>query len=154
SISSAPYEDHLAFTTRLRDTTFKRTLRALTPGDAVEIEGPYGKFVVSPDTVRPIAFLIGGVGITPVFSIIKQAVRDRALTDIYLFYSTRRGAEAPFLTELTRLQEEPHPRFHLLATMTDEPSWNGLKERISIEMIRRYVDPLSTSFYTSGPPGM
>ena len=45
-------------------------------------------------------------------------------------------------------------RFHLIAAMTAEPSWNGEKERISIEMIRRYVDPFSTSFYTSGPPGL
>ena len=153
SISSAPYEDHIAVTTRLRDSPFKRTLRGLTPGDAVEVEGPYGAFVVSRDTPRPVAFVIGGVGITPAISIIKQAARDAELTDIYLFYFNRSQAEAPFLAPLTRLQSE-HAGFHLIAAMTDEPSWNGEKERVSIDMIRRYLDPLSTSFFTSGPPGM
>jgi ferredoxin-NADP reductase len=125
----------------------------LTPGDAVEIEGPYGKFVVTRDTRRPVAFVIGGVGITPAISIIKQAARDSELADIYLFYFNRSQAEAPFLAPLTRLQSE-HPGFHLIAAMTDEPSWTGEKERVSIDMIRRYLDPLSTSFFMSGPPGM
>ena len=54
SISSAPYEDHLAITTRLRDSPLQRAMRLLTPDDAVEVEGPCGKFVVSagPSLVR------------------------------------------------------------------------------------------------------
>jgi ferredoxin-NADP reductase len=153
SISSAPYEDHLAITTRLRDSPFKVALRRLTQDDVVEIEGPYGEFVLSPDVARPVAFVIGGVGITPAISIIKQAARNSELVGIYLFYFNRRQAEAPFLAELTRLQSQ-HPGFHLIAAMTDEPSWNGEKELVSIAMIRRYLDPSSTSFFTSGPPGM
>src|SRR6266550_1208147 len=65
SICSAPFENHLAITTRLRDSPFKRTLRLLTQDDTVEVEGPYGKFVVTQKTPRPIVFLVGGVGITP-----------------------------------------------------------------------------------------
>ena len=42
SISSAPYEDHIAITTRLRDSPCKRALSSLTPHDTVEVEGPYG----------------------------------------------------------------------------------------------------------------
>jgi len=153
SLSSAPYEDHLAITTRLRDTRFKRTLRALTPEDGVDIEGPYGTFVVSPHTSRPVVFLIGGVGVTPAFSIIKQAAHDAELDEMYLFYSNRGQAEAPFLAYLQDVQRE-HQGFHLVAVMTDEPSWNGEKERIDIDMIRRYIDPSRGSFYSSGPPGM
>ena len=153
SISSAPFEDHIAITTRLRDSPFKRALRRLTPGGAVDVDGPYGRFVVSQNTARPVAFLVGGVGITPAFSIIKQAARNSELTAIYLFYSNRNQEETPFLGQLTRLQTD-HPEFHLIVTMTDELSWNGEKERIGPEMIRRYVDPLNTSFYTSGPPAM
>jgi ferredoxin-NADP reductase len=153
TISSAPYEDHLAITTRLRDSPFKRALRALGPGDAIDVEGPYGAFVISPDIPRPIAFLAGGVGVTPASSIVKQAARDGTLADVYLFYSNRTRDDAPFLTEFGRLQAA-HSGFHLIAAMTEDPSWPGEKERIGIEMIRRYLDPLGTSFYVSGPPAM
>jgi ferredoxin-NADP reductase len=153
SICSAPYEDHVAITTRLRDTPFKRALRLLKPGDTVEVEGPYGKFVVKRDTPRPVVFLVGGVGITPAFSIIKQAARDSALAGVYLFYSNRTPAEAPFLAQLDELQAE-HSEFRLIATMTADDSWSGEKERVSMEMIRRSLNPAGASFYTSGPPSM
>jgi ferredoxin-NADP reductase len=153
SLSSAPYEDSLAITTRLRDSPFKRALSLLKPDDLVQIEGPYGKFGVQQDTPRPIAFLIGGVGITPAYSIIKQAARDSQLAGFYLFYSNRRRPEAPFLAELARLERE-NPGFHLVATMTADESWTGEKARVDMNMIRKHIDPATTSFYTSGPPGM
>jgi ferredoxin-NADP reductase len=153
SICSAPYEDHVAITTRLRDTPFKRALSLLRPNDTVEVEGPYGKFVVTRDTPRPVAFLVGGVGITPAFSIIKQAARDSELVGFYLFYSNRTPAEAPFLAQLEKLQAK-HSEFRLVATMTADHSWSGEKERVSMEMIRKCLNPSGASFYTSGPPSM
>lgn len=153
SISSAPYEDCIAITTRLRESPFKRAMGFLATGDVVEIEGPYGRFVVRQDTPRPIAFLIGGVGITPVYSIIKQAAKDSGLSGVFLFYSNRSQAETPFLSELARLEAES-PGFHLIATMTADSSWAGEKNRLGIDLIRRYIDPTVASFYTSGPPGM
>jgi ferredoxin-NADP reductase len=153
SISSAPYEDCIAITTRLRESSFKRALSLLERGDAVEVEGPYGRFVVGQDTPRPIAFLIGGVGITPVYSIVKQAAHDSGLAGFFLFYSNRSRADAPFLSELIRLDAE-NPEFQLIATMTADSSWAGEKDRLGIDMIKRHVDPTVASFYTSGPPGM
>ena len=153
SICSAPYEDHVAITTRLRDSPFKRALRLLKPDDTVEVEGPYGKFVVTRETPRPVVFLVGGVGITPAMSIIKEVAHDSRLAGVYVFYSNRTAAEAPFLEQLNHLQAE-HSGFHLIATMTADHSWSGEKERVSMEMVRRYLDPSGASFYTSGPPSM
>jgi len=153
SICSAPYEDHVAITTRLRDSPFKRALRLLKPDDTVEVEGPYGKFVVTRETPRPVVFLVGGVGITPAMSIIKDVARDSRLAGVYVFYSNRTAAEAPFLEQLNHLRAE-HSGFHLIATMTADHSWSGEKERVSMEMVRRYLDPSGASFYTSGPPSM
>ena len=42
SISSAPSEDVIMVTTRLRDTAFKRVLRTMPIGTRVKIEGPFG----------------------------------------------------------------------------------------------------------------
>lgn len=153
SICSAPYEDHVAITTRLRDTPFKRALRLLKPEDTVEVEGPYGKFVVTPKTARPVVFLVGGVGITPAMSIIKEHARDSGLARFYVFYSNRTVAETPFLEQLNHLQAE-HSGFSVIATMTADASWSGEKERVSMEMVRRHLDPSQASFYTSGPPSM
>jgi len=153
SICSAPYEDHVAITTRLRDSPFKGALRLLKPYDTVAVEGPYGKFVVTRDTPRPLVFLVGGVGITPAMSIVKEHARDSGLAGVYVFYSNRTAVEAPFLKQLNHLQAE-HAGFHLIATMTADQSWSGEKERVSMDMVRRYLDPAGATFYTSGPPSM
>ena len=41
SINSAPDEPELIFTTRLRDTAFKRVLRSMPLGTGVQIDGPF-----------------------------------------------------------------------------------------------------------------
>jgi ferredoxin-NADP reductase len=124
SICSATHEDCLAITTRLRESSFKKALSSLTPDETVNIEGPFGKFVVPSDAPQPIAVLAGGVGITPALSIIKDAARNSWLRGIYLFYSNRSQSEAPFLSDLIRLQAE-NPDFHLIATMTADEAWQG-----------------------------
>ena len=72
SIASAPYEKYLMVATRIRDTAFKRVLKNLLVGSEIKIAGPDGSFYLPQKSFRPVVFLIGGIGITPVFSIIKN----------------------------------------------------------------------------------
>ena len=153
SICSAPFEDWIAFTTRLRDSPFKQALTLLEPSAHLTVDGPYGNFVVSSDTPKPVVFLAGGVGITPAISILKQQAHDSLLAGSYLFYSNRTRDEAPFVDELV-LMESKNSNFHLIATMTADPTWAGETERINMAMIAKHVDPAAASFYISGPPNM
>ena len=57
----------LEFTTHLRGTEFKNALAALQPGSELELEGPYGSFVLPADAGK-VAFLAGGIGVTCVHS--------------------------------------------------------------------------------------
>src|SRR5690606_32160863 len=74
SIISRPDEDYLAIATRLRDTAFKRQLKELAPGEEIQLEGPFGNFILHENIDRPAIFLVGGIGITPFMSIIKDAL--------------------------------------------------------------------------------
>ena len=53
SIASAPYEDRLMFTTRLRDTAFKRVLRDTPIGSIAKIDGPFGDLTLHNNVSRP-----------------------------------------------------------------------------------------------------
>ena len=103
SIASAPYEADLCFATRMRDTAFKRVLGSLPIGSEVTMDGPFGNFLMpsNPDTMA--VFLIGGIGITPVRSMLLQALHDRKPNQTFLFYSNRTPADAAFLQELHEL---------------------------------------------------
>ena len=73
SLITAPYENYLGVATRIRDTAFKRILKNLPLDSEVMITGPDGSFCLDKDASKPAVFLIGGIGITPVFSILKNA---------------------------------------------------------------------------------
>ena len=77
SIASAPHEEELMITTRMRDTAFKRVLKSMPLSSEIEIKGPYGKMTLHDDAARPAVFLTGGIGITPFRSIALDAARSR-----------------------------------------------------------------------------
>lgn len=77
SIASAPFEDGLTFATRMRETAFKRSLKAMPIGTTVRVEPATGSFTLHKTSSKPAVLLAGGIGITPFFSIVKQADHER-----------------------------------------------------------------------------
>lgn len=158
SIASAPFEDQLMFATRMRDTAFKRSLKTVPLGTSLKMEQAIGSFTLHNNSAKPAVLLAGGIGITPFFSILKQADHERLLHRLYLFYSNRRPEDAPFLENLGKL-EKSNPNFRLIATMTEmhrsKRKWDGETGLIDKAMLSRYVNDLrGPIFYIAGPPGM
>jgi ferredoxin-NADP reductase len=158
TIASAPFEDQLMFATRMRGTAFKRSLKSVALGTEIKLVGPMGSFTLHANPTRPAVLLAGGIGITPFFSIVKQASHDRSSQKLHLFYSNHRPEDAPFLDILREL-EKTNPNFCLIATMTDlahsQSKWEGETGFISKEMLARHViDLQSPIYYIAGPPAM
>ena len=158
SMVHTPADEDIAIATRMRDTAFKRVLGNMNIGDKVQMEKPHGSFILHQDTSKPAVFLIGGIGITPVYSIIKDATERKLPHRIFLFYSNRRQEDAAFLKELEDLATQ-NPSFTLIATVTDSEksknAWNGETGYIDQAMLRKYVNSLQIPiYYISGPPAM
>jgi len=158
TIASAPYEKSLMVATRMRDTAFKRVLKVMPVGTAVQMEGPAGDLALHRDAARTAVFLCGGIGITPFRSIAFGAAKEHLPRRIFIFYSNRRPEDAPFLAELQTLEKE-NPNYTLIASMTEmEKShrpWHGETGLIDKEMLARYLkDATSPLYYIAGPPGM
>lgn len=158
TLAIAPFEPDLMIATRMRDTAFKRVLGKAPIGLEVKIEGPNGSFTLHRKADKPAAFLAGGIGITPFWSIIRQASYEKAPQQLYLFYSNRRPEDAPFLDPLAELATE-NPNFHLIATMTEmdksHREWRGETGFINKEMLTTYLPALQGPiYYLAGPPAM
>jgi ferredoxin-NADP reductase len=158
SLASAPYEEDLMIATRMRDTAFKRSLRKIPLGAELALDAPWGELTLHDDTTVPAVFLTGGIGITPVRSIVLQATRDKLPRKLVLFYSNRRPDDAAFLDELATAQRE-NPNFTLVATMTkmekSSQPWHGETGLIDEAMLRRHLSNISHPiYYVSGPPTM
>jgi ferredoxin-NADP reductase len=158
SLASAPYEVDLMLATRMRDTAFKRVLRTMEIGTEVSLDAPYGSFTLHNNPRIPAVFLTGGIGVTPVRSIVLQAAYDNLPHKIFLFYSNRRPEDAAFLDELMEAQEK-NPNYTFVGTMTEmEKStrkWDGETGYINKAMLEKYVDDLMRPiYYVAGPASM
>ena len=158
SIVSAPHESELVIATRMRDTAFKRVLRAMPPGGRVGIRGPAGLFTLDPADSRPAVFLAGGIGVTPFVSMLRDAAHSKLERDLWLFYSNRRPEDAAFLGELAALPAS-HPRIRFVGTMVemDKSSrpWSGERGFLDRAMLERHLKDLAANvYYVAGPPGL
>ena len=162
SLANSPQEQDLVIAMRMRDTAFKRVLGRMQIGDKVRIEillkSPHRSFTLHDDPSKPAVFLIGGIGIVPAFSMMKDATERKLPHEIFLFYSNRRPEDAPFLDELENVAKQ-NPSFKLMATMTrpekSAKSWRGETGSINHSMLKRYVDDLqSPIYYLAGLPEM
>lgn len=105
SICSAPFEEDVMFTVRITDTGFKQTLMTLEPGEMAQVTKPIGHFTLShASDGKPIVFIAGGIGITPVRSILAQAAHEGLDRCFKLFYSNRATKDAAFHDELQRMK--------------------------------------------------
>lgn len=162
SVASTPQEKDLVIAMRMRDTAFKRVIKNMQIGDKVKIEmrldNPHGSFTLHDDTSKPAVFIVGGIGIVPAFSMIKDAIERKLPHKIFLFYSNRRPEDAPFLAELESLAKQ-HPSFKLIATMTESEKsakpWRGETAHLDRPMLEKYVADLqSPIYYVAGLPEM
>jgi ferredoxin-NADP reductase len=158
SIVSAPHESELVVATRMRDTAFKRVLKAMPPGGRVALRGPAGMFTLDPADSRPAVFLAGGIGVTPFVSMLREAAHSSLARDLWLFYSNRRPEDAAFLDELMALPRRA-PRLHFVGTMVemDKSSrpWSGERGFLDRAMLERHLESLGANvYYVAGPPGL
>jgi ferredoxin-NADP reductase len=147
TIASAPYERHVMLTTRFasnQGSTFKKALRALKPGDSIEVSDLDGDFIVS-DSRKPYIFIAGGIGITPFRAILKESAHAGKPLRATLLYANR-DKVAAYKKELDAMaQRNPNFKIHYLFS----------PQRVDEQTIRELVPDLKTPlFYVSGPEPM
>jgi len=154
SFSSSPTEDLLEFTTHLSGSDFKKALDGLPLGAIVTIEAPYGQFTLR-EGVGKIAFLSGGIGITPIRSIAKYVVDTGQGVDMVLLYSNRDVTAVAFRDDLDAMSAAGRT-LRVVHCIGDAPNdWTGYRGRITKEIVQAEVaDYVERFFYICGPPAM
>ena len=165
TISSSPTENFIMFSTRIRESPYKKRLSTLEEGSRVKVRGPEGQFILHEDYSKPAVFLSGGIGVTPFRSMIKYATDKQLPLKIVMFDSNRNRKNILFnkeFDEWTKINKN----LKIIYTISEDeqqPSsstaneWRGEYGRIDKAMILKYLDGymLSNSiFYICGPPSM
>ncbi|MFA5272212.1 MAG: FAD-dependent oxidoreductase [Candidatus Omnitrophota bacterium] len=119
SFSSSPTKEYIEITKRISESQFSKRLLNLKSNNEILIKAPLGNIVFL-DEYKAIAFLIGGIGVTPVISIIEY-ICDKGLdTDVLLFYSNRRDDDIAFREELDSWQKI-NKNIRIVYTVTECP---------------------------------
>ena len=155
SFSCAPGKGYIEFTKKLTGSIFSGRLRNLAEGDTLLIKCPMGKCVFNPDHGR-LLFLAGGIGITPVISIIEHIVGIGFSADIVLVYANRSEADIAFRNELEEWAGQYGALRILHVLETGEAG--GVAAHIGFidaDLLRSQVpDFPGREMYVFGPPAM
>ena len=150
---SAPSDEYVEMTTRLSGSSFKKALASLCPGDHAVMMGPGGHLALDIDAER-ICFIVGGVGITPVRSILRDAAyHGRVFEDALLLYGNRDAACVPFAEEFERMAD--HGVRVVLCYEHPPEGWTGASGFITAELVREVLPQrVGIPFFAAGPPVM
>ena len=155
SFSNSPTEKgYVEFTKKITDSEFSQALERLKIGDWARLKMPYGSFVLK-DEYNKIAFLSGGIGITPIRSITKYVVDKKLDTDIVLLYGNRTTKDIVFREDFAAMQKgySGLKVVHILSQA--EAGWSGKTGHINAQIIKQEIpDYAERKFYICGPPAM
>ncbi|WP_258801419.1 ferredoxin reductase family protein [Halomonas sp. DQ26W] len=150
-VSSAADSDRVAFTAkRLGD--FTDTLPDVEPGARAYIEGPYGAFVPDADDDAGAVMIAGGIGITPIMSILRTWRDWGKKAPLWLLYANDTWDEATFRDELAEL-EEILPLEVIYVISDPKPEWQGESGMIDEALVRRRLpaDDGRREYFICGP---
>ena len=130
----------------------------LEVGEILNVLTPQGKFTYDSQTnsAKNIVLFAAGVGITPLFSILKAILYETEDTQIVLLYSNSSTQNTLFYDELKAFEEKFAERFTIIWLFST--SKNLLKARLNRDLIRDVMYDFSrdeikknTLIYTCGP---
>jgi ferredoxin-NADP reductase len=155
SFSCAPGKDYIEVTKRISESEFSKKLSGLNVNDGVSIKAPMGTCVFE-EGQKKISFLIGGIGITPVISIIEYIVTKKLDTDVSLLYSNRNEEEIAFKKELDDWAAlNKNIKIKYLVTECQPKDTSCAFGRIDKNIVSKELDDYSErTIFIFGPPRM
>ena len=159
SLSSSPHETHHC------DISVKLIKNGLGSGylhkqakvgDLLGCSGPFGEFVFDEKKSRSILLLGGGVGVTPLMSLVRNLAANNWDGDVHLLYAFMTPQHQAFKHELEAIAAE-RANFKMLFLPTElaGQAWSGPHGLINTQILTNFVPNLRHSpVYLCGPAPM
>jgi predicted ferric reductase len=136
SFSSSERQEQICFTAKALGD-FTSTWKDIEPGTCAYLEGPFGAFTLEPYT-KGAFFIIGGIGVTPVMSILRTMYDNRDLRPAVLLYGNSNEHDITFNEELEELSH--FLDLKVVHVIEDpEESWEGHSGYIDEDLLKQYL---------------
>ena len=148
--------DHPAYDAGLSSNHFHDHVQV---GDVLRVKAPAGHFVIDPDPAVPVVLIGGGIGITPMMSMLRWCIATQPERAVHLYYGLRNSDEHAFKPQLEEIAAT-HPALHLniVYSRPGELDVQGRDHQhpghVDIALLRRTLPHGRHAFYVCGPPPM
>ncbi len=154
TISSSPGETPSIAVTIKESGDFTDTISQTRPGDRALVDGPFGRFSFQFDSPESFVFIAGGVGITPILSMMRRlrAAGDRRRG--VLVYANRTERDIIAREELDAMPD--NISVHYVLDSSPGQHWRGYTGRVNAGIIAECAGDImaGSDIYLCGPPGM
>ena len=129
-------------------------------GDIIDVKAPSGHFFLDLEDDSPIVLIGGGIGVTPVLSMLNTLASKGTITrEVHFFLGVRNGKDHPFKEHLEQMDAQ-HDKLHIHVCYSgpadDEVEGRDYrhKGRVSVELFKKVLPSSNYKFYLCGPPPM
>jgi len=128
-------------------------------GNILDVRAPSGSFFLDQNSERPIVLIAGGVGFTPLISMLSWLIATNAKRHIWLFYGVRDRSEHAMYQDMKELAKI-HANLHTV-TFYSRPTDACRKGidydaagHVSVDVLKQVLTPSRYEFYVCGPSPM
>ena len=131
----------------------------LKEGDIIDVKAPSGKFFLDLTRGAPMVLIGGGIGLTPVLSMLNTLNASGSPVEVWFFYGIRDGSEHMMKDHLTRVNLEfPSLNFHVCYSSPAKEDVLGRdyhhRGYVDLKLLKSQLPSNNYEFYICGPPGM
>ncbi|MCL6252070.1 ferredoxin reductase family protein [Altererythrobacter sp. KTW20L] len=157
SLSSAPHQLPTVEMTIKDLGDFTGTISETKVGDRAYLDGPFGIFSYQRvPRAEGFVFIVGGVGITPVISMLRSMAHEGETRPVWLFYANPDLGSALFKDEIDTLARQLNVQV-LHIVQEAPPDWTGHTGLLTQEMLEEEVPEelrQKLHYFLCGPPPM
>ncbi|WP_317914222.1 FAD-binding oxidoreductase [Carnobacterium maltaromaticum] len=134
SIINSTREDGRLFIAVKQIGDFTKNIENSTLGSLVRVAGPYGLLHQHLDLSKPLLLIAGGIGITPIMSIIEASSEEQK---IYLFWNVKKTEDLIFNDELKERQK--NSLLHYIPLLSEEKSTDYYYGRVNSRLVKQLL---------------
>ena len=126
------------------------------PGTRLCVKAPRGKFYLDPNDNTPVVLLSGGVGITPMISMLNAIIESGSRRPVWFVHGARHGREHAMAAHTRRMAAENdnlnvHVSFSQPRPEDSEGRDYDSRGHVNIELLKQMLPPAAYDFYLCGP---
>ena len=158
SLSDAPGQSHLRISVKRENGNTEQPAGKVSnllhehyaEGHIIELSAPYGDFYINETSQAPVVLMSGGVGITPMISIMNYLTAKNSTRELHFIHSARNESSHAFKSHAESVAEKHGVMLHVFYDQREAHQSHAKQAPYQLEHVLP-TDALNAEYYLCGP---